>query len=136
MPDRSNVLENSGLGLIVALTLAGVIAGLAFGAILDGFMSIVLVGVLLIATASDLLTTRLIVLPPILANAELSTEQKADTAGTIAFSFSLVPSVFGIAAAIMTGQPLLALPFGAAAVLTHAMLWGCVRSSLTSLRVN
>lgn len=89
---------------------------------LDETAGWLLVGALAVVSVVELLLDRFVVLPQAVAQPESTQENVA----TIGYSFALAPAIFGNVASVFTGQALLALPFGAFALVS----WAVVRQFL------
>ena len=77
-----------------------------------------LLAALAVVALADLLLVRFVLLPTLVTHPE-STQENATVVG---YSIALAPAIFGVAASVYTGQALLALPFGAFALVSWAIV--------------
>ena len=106
------------LGAILWLTIIGLTVGPVtnsnVGIDVEKGISTLLVGVLFAVGVVDLLTVRFLLLPSMIGNAQ--TLQDRDKVAITGYAFAVAPATYGVVISIVTGQGLLALPFGAIAL--------------------
>jgi hypothetical protein len=123
MIQRQSVLPTLWLVSTVVFTVAGVVVGFFMeGTLDDATMEAVVVAILLIVAVSETFLVRFVLLPSSVRHPEATREQ----AESLGYAFAHASAVYGTVASIMTGQGLLALPFGAIA----AVSWLVVHSYL------
>jgi len=88
------------------------------------------IGILAVVGFVNLLTVRFLVLPRAATNPDAREEQIAVTG----YSFATAPAIYGVVVSIVTGQGLLALPFGAIALYGLFVVWSYLRESSGSPR--
>ena len=124
------------VALIIILWLT--IVGLAVGPVtndnvgidVDSGTSALIIGILAVVAFINLLTVRFLVLPRAVTNPDAREEQIA----VMGYSFATAPAIYGVVVSIVTGQGLLALPFGAIALYALFVVWCYLRESFGSPR--
>jgi hypothetical protein len=95
------------LVLIAVETLAGVIAGSLIDPLLERDTARLVAGVLLVVGLLNVLTARFTVLPGMVK------KEPATRAAVTGYTLAGVPASYGLIAAILAGEGLVAIPFGA-----------------------
>ena len=88
-------------------------------------VAVAITSVLLVIGVAQILTVRYLVLPH--ARANVSASEK--TVVLWSYYFAVAPAVYGIIIPVFTSQGLLALPFGAIALVGLALVWSYFRAA-------
>ncbi len=84
-----------------------------------------IIAVLVAVGIFNVATVRFHLLPRAIANPKAAPEAVV----MVGYSFAVAPSIYGIVASIITGEGLLALPFGAIAIGGLVVVWSYLRES-------
>jgi len=116
-PNAVAVLKWAFLAAILIMTGVGFFLGPQLEPALEGGVRYVIGAALFLVAVSSSLLTRYLVLPGM-------ARQKAlpSAIATTAYSFAETPAIFGLVLAIMTAEGWVALPFGALALLSWAVM--------------
>ena len=99
-----------------------VVPALGLEGSLDRAQGAMLLATLAIVALANLFTARFLVLPGNVAHGE----QTQESVMSLGYAFATTPAIFGMVASLFTGRALIALPFGAFALL----FWFVIRQFL------
>jgi hypothetical protein len=117
------VLRWAFMGAILITTGIGFVLGSSLTPILEEDMSLLLLAAFLVIASGQIIVTRYVVLPGVIAN---PTPDKNPAA--IAYGFAEAPATYGLVLAIMAGEGWMALPLGGVALVG----WQIMRSYLAA----
>ena len=120
----ARILGKAFLAATIIQTAVGVVLGSILEPIVEGSMATLLVGILLVVGIANVAMSRGMLMPSM-----AKARGPVSTLASTGYAFADAPAVYGLVSAIMTGEGLVAIPFGVVALVS----WYLTKSFLSTV---